>query len=193
MNEHLPIRDISVRGNDVPYMTEEWKNAIKAKRRLSKKYSKSPTQENFERKRKWRIEETKQRRVAIKAYWKKVSDGIKSYPGRGSTKSLHMELEVDQTKVAEHLAHYFSRMADGIGGDNVQSLMAVDFNHHRSVRYISTNLPNATSEQFEFTPLSTKQVQETLEKLNPSKATRLTQEHLKSEAENYSTISYWDL
>lgn len=106
---------------------------------------------------------------------------------------LHLELEVDQTKVAGHLAHYFSTMADEIGGDNVQNLMAVDFNHHRSVRYISTNLPNATSEQFAFTPLSTKQVQETLEKLNPSKATRLTQEHLKSEAENYSTIAYWDL
>ena len=55
-----------------------------------------------------------------------------------------------------------------------------------------TNLPNATSEQFEFTPLSYKQVQETLQKLNPNKATgfdfdlilKLTQEYLKSEAEN---------
>lgn len=62
-------------------------------------------------------------------------------------------------------------MADGIGGDNVQSLTEEDFNHHRSVRYIATNLPNATSEQFEFTPLGSKQVQETLKKLNPSKVT----------------------
>ena len=44
VNEHLPIRDIKVRDNDVPYMTKEWKNAIKVKRRFSKKYSKSPTQ-----------------------------------------------------------------------------------------------------------------------------------------------------
>lgn len=44
VNEHLPIRDIKARDNDVPYMTKEWKNAIKVKRRFSKKYSKSPTQ-----------------------------------------------------------------------------------------------------------------------------------------------------
>ena len=44
VNEHLPIGDIKVRDNDVPYMTKEWKNAIKAKTRFSKKYSKSPTQ-----------------------------------------------------------------------------------------------------------------------------------------------------
>ena len=84
---------------------------------------------------------------------------------------IDQELEVNQTKVAGHLAHYFSTMADGIGGDNVQRHTEEDFNHHRSVRYIARNLPNATSEQFEFTPLSSKQVQETLEKLSPSKAT----------------------
>ena len=101
-------------------------------------------------------------------------------------------MEIDQTKVAKHLGHYFSTMADGIGGDNVHSLTEENFNHHQSVRSIMTNLPNATSEQFEFTPLSYKQVQETLQKLNPNKATgfdfdlilKLTQEYLKSEAEN---------
>ena len=56
-------------------------------------------------------------------------------------------------------------MADGIGGDNVQSLTEEDSNHHQSVKHIMTYLPNATSEQFEFTPLSCKQVQETLQKV----------------------------
>ena len=46
----------------------KWKNAIKAKRRFSKNFSKNQTQENFELKRKWRNEATKQRRVAIKTY-----------------------------------------------------------------------------------------------------------------------------
>ena len=44
-------------------------------------------QVNFELKQKWRNEATKQRRVAIKAYWMKVSDGIKSDLRSGSTKS----------------------------------------------------------------------------------------------------------
>ena len=50
---------------------------------------------------------------------------------------IDQELEVDQIKVAGHLAQYFSTITDGIGGDNVQSLTEEDFNHHRSVRYMS--------------------------------------------------------
>ena len=61
-------------------MTREWMNATKAIRRFSKKFSKNPTSENFEIKRKWRNEATKQRRIAIRQYSKKVSDNIKSDP-----------------------------------------------------------------------------------------------------------------
>ena len=36
-------------------------------------------------------------------------------------------MEVDQAKVAGHLAQYFSTIADGIGGDNVHSLTEEDY------------------------------------------------------------------
>ena len=74
---------------------------------------------------------------------------VKNKPtGKGEISlKIDQELEVDQTKVTWHLAHYFLTMADGIGSDNVQSQIEVYFNNHRPVRYIATNLPNATSEQ----------------------------------------------
>ena len=36
VDDHLPTRDMKVRADNVPYMTREWKNAMKAKRRFSK-------------------------------------------------------------------------------------------------------------------------------------------------------------
>ena len=80
VDDHLPTRDMKVRADNVPYMTREWKNAMKAKRRFSKKFSTNPTRKNFELKRKWRNEATKERRKAIRQYWKKVSDNVKSDP-----------------------------------------------------------------------------------------------------------------
>ena len=71
VDDHLPTRDIKVSAHNVPYMMREWKNAIKAKRGFSKKFGKNPTPENFELKRKWRNEATKERRKAIRQYWKK--------------------------------------------------------------------------------------------------------------------------
>ena len=37
VDDHLPTRDTNLRAHNVPYMTREWKNAIKAKRSFSKK------------------------------------------------------------------------------------------------------------------------------------------------------------
>ena len=55
----------------------DWKTAM---RRFLKMYSKNPTQANLELKRKWQNEATKHRKIALKAYWKNVSNSIKSDP-----------------------------------------------------------------------------------------------------------------
>ena len=47
LDEHLPVKKMNVRAKDVPYMTSAWKTAIRAKRRFSKRFSKSRTPENF--------------------------------------------------------------------------------------------------------------------------------------------------
>ena len=143
VDEYLPIKQMKVRDNDVPCMTMDWKNASRAKRRFSKMYSKNPTQENLEQKRKWRNEATKQRQIALKAYWKNVSSSIKSDARkfyktftpfldvknkRQNAKEdiclkIDQKLELDQIKVADHLTYYFSTIADGIGDTSISQRM----------------------------------------------------------------------
>jgi len=43
-----PIKTMSVRDKDVPFMTSEWKRAIRAKRRTTAKFLRNKTQENWE-------------------------------------------------------------------------------------------------------------------------------------------------
>ena len=69
-----------VRDKDVPFMTSEWKRAIRAKRRATAKFLKNKTQENWELMRKARNEVTKQRRIAIREYWKKEAQDLKTSP-----------------------------------------------------------------------------------------------------------------
>ena len=40
VDEHLPVKKIRFRPQDVPYMSHEWKNAIRAKLRTARKYGK---------------------------------------------------------------------------------------------------------------------------------------------------------
>ena len=54
MDEHMPQKRMTVRETDVPYMTTEWKQAIRNKRKYAQIYAKSRTPENWENKRKWR-------------------------------------------------------------------------------------------------------------------------------------------
>ena len=74
LDELAPVKSMRVRDKDVPYMTSKWKSAIRAKRKATSKYLKNKTQENWERRRKARNEATKQRRIAIKDYWRKKAE-----------------------------------------------------------------------------------------------------------------------
>lgn len=46
VDEHLPVKKMRVKPQDVPYMSREWKNATRAKRRAARKYQKEQTREN---------------------------------------------------------------------------------------------------------------------------------------------------
>ena len=45
LDEVAPVKEMRVRDKDVPYMTTNWKNAIRAKRKANK-YLKNKTAEN---------------------------------------------------------------------------------------------------------------------------------------------------
>ena len=54
LDDVAPVKSMRVRDKDVPFMTSEWKSAIRAKRKATSKHSKNKTQENWELKRKTR-------------------------------------------------------------------------------------------------------------------------------------------
>ena len=69
-----------VRDADVPYMTTEWKAAIKRRRKALRRFHKTKILEDWELHRKLRNEATRLRRKAIKDYWNVKSEDIRNKP-----------------------------------------------------------------------------------------------------------------
>ena len=80
IDECLPSKKMRVRTKDVPYMTSNWKNAIRAKRKALANYYRDKSNFNWDKLRKCRNEATRQRRRAIKSYWRKKSNHLKENP-----------------------------------------------------------------------------------------------------------------
>ena len=61
IDKHMPTKKMRVREKNIPYMTEDWKKAVKNKRKYARLFARSRTPENWELKRKWRNLATKER------------------------------------------------------------------------------------------------------------------------------------
>ena len=61
-------------------MTFEWKKAIRKKRRYAKRYARNPTEENRGLMKTWRNTATRLWRRAIKEYWSKKAEDLKTNP-----------------------------------------------------------------------------------------------------------------
>ena len=46
VNEHMPLKQMRVRDQDVPYMNSEWKEAIRARRRAARRYRRTNAPED---------------------------------------------------------------------------------------------------------------------------------------------------
>ena len=44
VNDHMPLKQMRVRDQDVPYMNSEWKEAIRARRRAARRYRRTMLQ-----------------------------------------------------------------------------------------------------------------------------------------------------
>lgn len=80
VNDHAPIRRKRVRQKDILYIMVEWKQAIRNMRKYAIHFAKNHTLDNFELKKKHRNIATQECRKAIKAYWLKKSEEIKTRP-----------------------------------------------------------------------------------------------------------------
>lgn len=134
---------------DVQYMTSEWKNAIKLKRKYANQYANNRTNENWELKRMWQNIATKYRQATQECCKRKTED-LKAYPRqfyktfklflsdkKQTTGSIHIRtdgnIEKNQEKVANILGDYFSIMATQIGGAGVSNLSEQDLSNNSSL------------------------------------------------------------
>jgi len=189
LEQHAPLKSMKVRSNDVPYMTTEWKRAIRKKRRYANRYYKNPTLENLNLKNKWRNCATKLRRKAVKEYWKSKTDNLNSNPREfykafkpfidtkcHGTDSNVINLEIngnvvkDQIQVANHFAKYFSTMADDNNTTNQPTTDQEQLKHHASVQSILTNKRIVNGPKFELQHITEAEVVKALNNLNPRKS-----------------------
>ncbi|PFX22993.1 Multidrug resistance-associated protein 4 [Stylophora pistillata] len=81
-------------------------------------------------------------------------------------------LEVDQFKVTNHFAKFFSTMAEGIGGDHVNHCTESDFMNHNSLLNIFTNLyqKDLHENHFEICEFTCEELRKFMSDLNPNKS-----------------------
>ncbi|CAB4042704.1 Hypothetical predicted protein, partial [Paramuricea clavata] len=80
LDKHMPLKSMRVRAKDVPYITAEWKQAIRKKRKFAKRHKKLQTEESLAELRKWRNAATRIRRRAIRKYWREKAEDLKTNP-----------------------------------------------------------------------------------------------------------------
>jgi len=132
-------------------MTAAWKNAIRAKRRAFNKYLNGRTQQNWQEKVKYRNKAVRQRRIALRQYWKKKTSDLKENPrvffetfkpflgSRKGVMGTDVNLKVDgkiisnQETVADILADHFATIANDIGDVKLRNSSETDLNNHPSV------------------------------------------------------------
>lgn len=153
VDEHMPCKGMRVRDGDVPYMTTEWKEAIRRRRKALWRFHKTKAAEDWELHRKLRNEATRLRHKAIKDYWNTKSEDLrhkahKFYktftPFLGSKKVkdfLELKLKINNsiTTIQLHIAesmgdYYFTSIADNIGSAN--DAMYKTVRDHESIQAI---------------------------------------------------------
>lgn len=187
VDEHLPMKKMRVREHDVPYMSKEWKKAIREKRKAAKLYAKNSTVENWELKRKLRNKATRLRRKAIRNYWGNKAEDLKNNPkqfyktfmpflgGKKDLQPSNITLKVDnvitkdQEQIAETFGNYFASIADQIGGPEAMKRAKLGTEKNSSVSAIRDNLEITNS--FNFESINNKEVEQALNALNINKAT----------------------
>ena len=78
INEHAPLKQFHVRGNQVPFMNEQWRIAIRHRNKLWKKFTHDRTDAHYAFYKEKRNKCTSLRRKAVKAYFLNKSETANS-------------------------------------------------------------------------------------------------------------------
>ena len=86
LDEHAPLKQVHIRGNQVPYMTEQWRKAIRHCNKLWKEFTRDRTDANYAEYKTQRNKCTSQRLKAIKEQF------LKTRSSRGEVKCCLLEV-----------------------------------------------------------------------------------------------------
>ena len=139
-------------------------------------------------KNKWRNIATKCRRKAIKGYWKKKTEDLKSNPaefyktfkpflndkGKAVDKSVSLEKDGDvirdELKVADIFLDHFSSVTNGIGNPELLKQSEEQLKEHPSIQSIVRNKKIVNGPSFEMMKLKSDDVVKALRELDTKKA-----------------------
>ena len=185
VNEHAPLKNFHVRGNQVPFMTEQWRKAIRHRNKLWKKFTHDRTDAHYALYKEQRNKCTSLRRKAIKAYFLRKSetanpnDFWNTYrPFLQSKKSKQAndilleekgELIKNKKDTAEVFNNYFIHIADAAEEVN-QEEFGTDFNSHPSIASIQRNHYLARTSDFDFEFTNATHVEKIIQEINARKS-----------------------
>jgi hypothetical protein len=190
VDDHAPKKRMRVRAKDVLYMTDGWKQAIREKRKFTKRYGKHPTEENLQQKKFWRNRAANLRRKAIKDYWSVTTESVNTNPREfykvfkpfldsksSPVDDTQIQLEngenliKNQTEVANvFAADLFAKIACDIGDQRIFSSSEGELENHNSVQDIRTNNRIVNGPQFHFSKLKENEVEKSLALLKADKS-----------------------
>ena len=196
VNEHAPIKQKTIKGNQLPYMNGELRRAINVKRMLKRKFTKCNSNMNWDKYRKQRNIVTKLLKKSLQQYmqkkcneavnggdfWKTVKPLISN---RGINKDDNIFLSYDgeivnnTNDICRIFNNYFTHIANSIGVDDTiyqddtcESCIS-DHDNHISICQIRNlmNLAHTGETQFSFENVDVAVIRKHLKNININKAT----------------------
>ena len=151
LNENAPIKQTMIRGNQVPYMTEQWRRVIRHRYKLWKKFTLNRTDANYEAYKTQRNAYTSLRWKAIKQHFaKKTADTENPHEFWSTFRlSLHTKSKLandiilkendriisEKKEIANLLNDYFVHIADSMPGIRVEDY-GDDYANHPIIKAI---------------------------------------------------------
>ena len=186
LNKHAPQKQAHIRGNQIPFMNEQWRKAIRHRNKLWKKFTHQRTDANYAEYKKQRNKFTSIRRKAIKdhfknksetdnprAFWEAYRPFMHSRSSKQANDITLIENDVvitDKKELAELFNNYFVHIID-----DVQDIKEHNFGHefsaHPSIRAIAEeNRRKNAIHNFNFKYTNKNQVEKLLLNINARKA-----------------------
>ncbi|XP_028405242.1 uncharacterized protein LOC114527747 [Dendronephthya gigantea] len=163
---HAPLKQCTIRGDQVPFMTKELRKSIMTRNRLHRKFLKSKSTDDWENYRTQRNQTVTLRRRCIKQYFKnKAEEGTKNPWAFDFHLKENNTVVTNKTVIANILNQHFVNVAAGF---NTSTALHRDLRQHPSVKAIyEHSFSNST---FQFNTISPNKVNKVINDLKPSKA-----------------------